>query len=267
MTMPGATRSDVERGVRTPAFVVGILVPLAAAAALAGQPDAPRRSTGAVPALTPEVQTAEWAQSWWMRRHEQKLADLAARAEVELVMIGDSIVHGWEEAGQDVWEQYYGDRKAFNLGFAGDRTEQVLWRLANGAVGGIQPKLIVLMIGTNNTGHRQDPPAQTAAGIRSILDDLQRRLPSARILLLAIFPREANASQELRRLNDEVNREIARYEDGERIFFLDLNDAFLDADGTLSEEIMPDLLHPNERGYRLWAEAMEPTIQRLLGER
>jgi beta-glucosidase len=217
-----------------------------------------------VPALTPAIQTAEWASSWWLPRHEQKLADLAAGTQVDLLMLGDSITHGWEQAGRDVWEEFYGDRRAFNLGFAGDRTEQVLWRLDHGEVDGIDPKLVVLMIGTNNSGHRQDPPAQTASGIRAILDDLQRRLPSARILLLAIFPRGADADDELRRLNDAVNQRIAAFADGERIHYLDLSSELLSPDGTLSEEVMPDLLHPNERGYRLWAEAMEPTIERLL---
>jgi beta-glucosidase len=227
---------------------------------------ASQRVSGDVPALTPAAQTAEWAQSWWMPRHQQKLADLAAQGEVDLLMIGDSITHGWETAGRAVWDEFYAGRKAFNLGFSGDRTEQVLWRLAHGAVDGIHPKLVVLMIGTNNTGHRQDRPAQTAAGIRAILDDLERRLPAAKILLLAIFPREAAADAELRKLNDAVNERIAGLADDEKIFFLDIAGAFLSPDGSLSEEVMPDLLHPNETGYRLWAEAMEPTVGRLLNE-
>jgi beta-glucosidase len=246
--------------------VLGTLaLAILALASIAGCTTTGRDAAG-VPALTPEVQTAEWAVRWWLPRHEQKLADLAATGQVDLVMIGDSITHGWESAGRAVWDDHYADRRAFNLGFGGDRTEQVLWRLAHGAVDGIAPRLVVLMIGTNNTGHRQDPPGQTAAGIRAILDDLQSRLPSARILLLAIFPREASPDAELRRLNDAVNQRIAAFADGERVVYLDLADVFLAPDGTLSEGVMPDLLHPNEHGYRLWAEAMEPMIERLLLE-
>jgi lysophospholipase L1-like esterase len=232
----------------------------AAAGCTTGVPPEPR----GVPSTTPEVQTAEWAVAWWLPRHEQKLVELAERGEVDLVMIGDSITHGWETTGAPVWDEYYADRRAFNLGFGGDRTEQVLWRLAHGAVDGISPRLVVLMIGTNNTGHRRDPPAETAAGIAAILDELERRLPATRVLLLAVFPRGADPEDELRRLNEAVNERIARFADGERVFFLDLGDTFLEPDGTLSQEVMPDLLHPSEEGYRRWAQAMEPTLERLL---
>jgi lysophospholipase L1-like esterase len=218
-------------------------------------------------AIQPEVQTAEWAVKWWLPRHEQKLKDLAKMGDVDLLMIGDSITHGWENTGKQVWDQYYGDRKAFNLGFSGDRTEQVLWRLEHGAVKGISPKLAVVMIGTNNAGHRQDPAEETAAGIEAIVKDLRQRLPETKILLLGIFPRGEKPDDKLRRLNDETNETIARLADDEQVVYLDLSETFLDDEGLLPKSVMPDLLHPNEQGYQKWAAAMEPTIRKLMGEK
>ena len=98
-----------------------------------------------------------------------------------------------------MWTKYYADRNALNLGFSGDRTENVLWRLQNGEIDGIAPKLAVIMIGTNNTGHRSDPPEQIAAGVQAILSELQQRLPDTKVLLLAIFPRGADKDDPMRR--------------------------------------------------------------------
>lgn len=217
-------------------------------------------------AVTPEVQTAAWAVKWWQPRHDQKLADLKKMKQVDLLMIGDSITHGWENSGKKVWDEYYADRNAFNIGFSGDRTENVLWRLQHGAVKGISPKLAVIMIGTNNTGHRQDPAAETAAGIQAIIIELQKQLPKTKLLLLAIFPRGAKTDDPLRKLNTEINEIIASYDDGQKVFFLNINSEFLDDDGTLPKSVMPDLLHPREAGYATWAKAMEPTIAKLMSE-
>lgn len=213
------------------------------------------------PAIQPEVQTGDW----WMPRHEEKLARIQ-QGNVDLVMIGDSITHGWETGGKAVWERYYGQRNAVNLGFSGDRTEHVIWRLQHGEVDGISPKLCVVMIGTNNTGHRQDPPEDTALGIEYIVDELRKRLPDSNILLLAIFPRGATRDDDLRRLNDQINRRIAKLADGEHVYFLDISSVFLDDDGTLPRSIMPDLLHPNGEGYKLWAGAMERMVAKLMSD-
>jgi lysophospholipase L1-like esterase len=219
-----------------------------------------------VKAITPEVQTAEWAQPWWMPRHKEKLEALKTIGTVDLLMIGDSITHGWEGGGKAVWDKFYAERNAFNIGFSGDRTENVLWRLQHGAVDGISPKLAVLMIGTNNAGHRQDKAEHTAAGVKAIVIELRKRLPKMKVLLLAIFPRGATADDPLRQLNDATNKIISTYVDGKSIFFLDINKAFLTEDAVLTKDIMPDLLHPNTGGYGLWAKAMEPTIKKLMGE-
>ncbi|MBB3210088.1 beta-glucosidase [Rhodopirellula rubra] len=220
----------------------------------------------AVPALTPEVQTAEWAVQWWGSRHEQKLKELAEMQKVDLLMVGDSITHGWESAGKKVWDQYYAHRNAFNIGFSGDRTEQVLWRFENGEIEGISPKAAVVMIGTNNTGHRQDDPDETAAGVKAILDKLNAKSPDTKILLLAIFPRGESPDDKLRKINDAINERIREFADGNNIVYLDISDKFLAEDGTLPKEIMPDRLHPNPRGYAIWAEAIEPTLAKLMGD-
>ncbi|MFT7559745.1 MAG: beta-glucosidase [Flavobacteriales bacterium] len=214
-------------------------------------------------ALSPVVQNADWAVEWWQPRHEQKLT-AALTSDIDLLMIGDSITHGWESGGSQVWQEYYQHRKAFNLGFSGDRTEHVLWRLQHGAVKGLKPKLTVLMIGTNNTGHHMDPAEFTAKGIEAIVDELRTRLPESKILILGIFPRHYSPFNEMRRRNDAINSNISNLDNGVDIFYRNLNSVFLDNNGTLSESIMPDLLHPNAMGYRIWAEAMEPTIKALL---
>lgn len=215
----------------------------------------------------PEVQDAAWAKDWWMPRHEEKLAALKDVEGVDLLMIGDSITHSWETSGKKVWDEFYSNRRAFNIGFSGDRTEQVIWRLRNGEVEGIEPKLIVLMIGTNNTGHRQDPAEETVAGITAILEELENRLPDSKVLLLAIFPRGKSPTDPLRMLNKEINSQLERLADEDRVHFLNINDRFLQDDGSLSKTIMPDLLHPNEAGYQIWAEAMEPKIAAMLGDK
>lgn len=228
-------------------------------------------------ATTPAVQDASWAQSWWGKRHELKMAErdewVAKGESPTLVFVGDSITHGWENGGKALWEERFAPRGAFNIGFSGDRTEQVLWRLGVGEAGeenneiaGLSPKLFVMMIGTNNTGHRQDPPEVTAKGIEMIVDRLQEIAPESKVLLLAVFARGATADDPLREINDGINDEIAKLGDRDGVEYLDINDVFLEDDGVLPKSVMPDLLHPNEEGYVLWADAIETPIARLLGE-
>lgn len=130
----------------------------------------------------------------------------------------------------------------------------------------MRARLAIVMIGTNNATIREDPPEHTAAGIQAILTTVRTRLPETKILLLAIFPRSASADDPLRRVNDAVNERLQALADQRQVFFLNLNRRFLDGEGRLSTEIMPDALHPSALGYRLWAEGMEETIRKLLGE-
>jgi lysophospholipase L1-like esterase len=189
---------------------------------------------------------------------------VAAGTAPEIVFVGDSITEGWEKDGREVWQQHYARHHALALGFGGDRTENVLWRLQHGEIDGLSPKAVVLMIGTNNTGHRAEDPRTTAAGIKRLLDEIRRRLPKTQVLLLAVFPRGEKPDDHLRQINARVNQAIAGYADGRAVHFLDINPALLNADGTLSKDVMPDLLHPSARGYAIWQRAMEPTLQKLL---
>ncbi|MCE3261082.1 MAG: 1,4-beta-D-glucan glucohydrolase [Pseudoduganella sp.] len=220
--------------------------------------------------VTPEPLSHAWALANWPKRHLQKLDEnrklLAAGKNPKIVFIGDSITEGWEHAGQAVWQRYYAKHDAVALGFGGDHTENVLWRLQHGEVDGLAPKVAVLMIGTNNAGDRNDDPQATAAGIKAIIGELRRRLPGTKVLLLAIFPREQLPDAFLRRLNEQVNARIAGLADGRHVFFANINESLLNADGTLSREVMPDLLHLHERGYETWARSIAPILQELLAE-
>ncbi len=213
-------------------------------------------------ATTPDDRLGE---DWWKKRHDEKLA-LAKEGGWELAFIGDSITHGWEGHGKETWAEFYGDRKAINLGYSGDRTEHVLWRLDNGELDGYQPKVAVIMIGTNNTGHRKDAAEIIAMGVQRILQRIHEITPGTKVLLLGIFPRSAEATDPARENNDRANGMLERLADGEQVVFLNINDAFLTDDGVLTKDVMPDLLHPEAPGYKLWAEAMEPTLAKLLGE-
>jgi len=214
-----------------------------------------------VPAVVPAPQTADW----WMSQHERNVARVRQGA-VDLLMIGDSITQGWRDEGRLVWERYYAHRRAVNLGFSSDRTEQVLWRLQHGEIDGIRPKVAVLLIGTNNSGTREDPPEETVAGVQAIVTLLREKLPETKILLLGIFPRGATVSNSFRLLNGSINDRLRGFADGRHLFYLDLGHLFLDRDGRLKQGLMPDLLHPNEQGYRVWAEGMEPQLKALMGE-
>jgi len=216
--------------------------------------DAP--NSAVVPAPRPDA--------WWQQRHEGMNARVK-QGNVDLLLIGDSITHGWEGGGKDVWNKFYGKRNAVNLGIGGDQTQHVLWRLDHGNIDGISPKLAVLMIGTNNAGSHQ--PKQTAEGVKAIVEKLRTKLPETKVLVLAIFPRGADVKDELRQKNEKVNKVIAELADGKMVFFLDINEKFLEPDGTLSKTIMPDLLHPNAKGYEIWAEAIEPSVTKLMGEK
>ena len=218
--------------------------------------------------VTPAMLNESWSVDWWLPRHKEKLEEkrklIAAGTPPQVVFIGDSITQGWEKEGREVWQRHFAPLNGLALGFGGDRTENVLWRLQHGEIDGIAPKAVVLMIGTNNTGHRAENPETTAAGIQRLLGEIRQRLPKTQVLLLAVFPRGEKPDDHLRRLNDDVNKRIAGFADGKTVHFLNINQALLNPDGTLSKAVMPDLLHPNERGYEIWQRAMAPKLQQLL---
>ena len=216
-------------------------------------------------ATTPTHRMKSDEKNWWQERHESKAIE-AKKNKWDIIFLGDSITHSWETAGKKTWNKYYQKRRALNLGFSGDRTEHVLWRLDNGEFEEVQPKVVVLMIGTNNTGHRKDPPKAIAAGVEKIIERINTKSPTTKILLLAIFPRSEKVSDPQRKNNDRANALIKQLTKKDGVTYLDINERFLLPDGTLSKEIMPDLLHPKQKGYAIWAEAIEPSLRALLAE-
>jgi len=198
---------------------------------------------------------------WWQGRHAA-MNKRVAKGNVDLLMIGDSITQGWEGHGKDIWAEYYAKRNAVNLGISGDRTEHVLWRLQNGNIENISPKLAVIMIGTNNAG--SNTSEEIAQGVEKIVGLLRRELPEMKLLVLAIFPRGETPSDKHRLINDGANERIEKLANGKMIHYLNIEQAFLEEDGTLPKEIMPDFLHPRKKGYAIWASAMETKIVELL---
>lgn len=203
--------------------------------------------------------------SWWTLRHDA-VVERVAKGDVDLLMIGDSITHGWESGGKEMWAKYYAPRKAVNLGFSGDRTQHVLWRLDHGEIDGIGPKLAIIMIGTNNSNGKDNTAAEIGDGIVAICKKLRKELPEMKILILAIFPRAEKPCGQ-RAKNAKASELASKIADGKMIHYLDINKGFLTEDGTLPKDIMPDFLHPNVKGYKIWAEAMEPKIAELMGEK
>ena len=199
----------------------------------------------------------------WMKRHDS-FNERVKQGNVDLLFIGDSITQGWEGAGKAAWSEKYGKRNAVNLGIGGDRTQHVLWRLDNGNIDGIKPKLAVLMIGTNNSG--QNTSEQIAEGITAIVTKLRDKLPETKVLILAVFPRGADGTNKNRMVNEGANQLVAKLADGKNIEYLDIGPKFLDDKGNLSKEVMPDLLHLNPASYQTWADAIEPHVARMMGE-
>ncbi|HIA19547.1 MAG TPA: GDSL family lipase, partial [Planctomycetaceae bacterium] len=179
--------------------------------------------------------------------------------------IGDSITHWWDKAGKAVWDEYYAKRNALNLAISGDRTEHVLWRLNNGELRRQQDaKVVVIMIGTNNAG--SNSPAEIADGVKVIVQQIRKKSPATQILLLAVFPRGTNNDDARRKVNQGANAIFKTLDDGKHVHYLDIGKHFLQQDGTLTREIMPDLLHLSPKGYTIWAESIEKPLAKLLAE-
>jgi lysophospholipase L1-like esterase len=212
-------------------------------------------------------------QQFWKSRHD-RFVERAQKGDVDVLFLGDSITQGWEGAGRDVWKENFAPLKAANFGIGGDQTQHVLWRITEGKeLEGIHPKAAVLMIGTNNVGGNS--AEQIAEGIEAIVKELRRQRPKMKILLLGVFPRsgtripreatEAKPDQ-LQPKIKEINRRIAKLDDGKNVVYLDIGDKFLAPDGSLHKDIMPDYLHLSKKGYEIWAHAIAPTLAKMLGK-
>ena len=222
--------------------------------------------------LVPVTQGRDWRVYDWPERHAAAVELMQAR-QAEIVMLGDSITHFWggEPSGErvggrrtapEVWDRVFSSRRVVNLGYGWDRTENVLWRLRHGEFERVSPKVVVVMIGTNNVP--LNTPDEIAAGIAAICDEIHQRSPGTRILLLGIFPRGEKPDANRARI-EAVNQRIATFEGrGGVVTYLDIGDRFLSADRSIAKDIMYDFLHPTAKGYEAWAAAMETTLTRLL---
>jgi lysophospholipase L1-like esterase len=211
----------------------------------------------------------------FIKRHEEFLK-IARQEPCEVLFVGDSITDMWREEersgvprGKKVWDKYFAPLRALNFGIGGDRTQHVLWRIEHGELDHLKPKVLVLLIGTNNTGKEKSTglprnlTPEVIAGVKAVVRALRAKLPETKLLLLGIFPR-GQKDDPVREQIRTINAAIAPLHDGKHIHFLDLAPAFLEPDGTLPRSLMPDLLHPNDRGYEVWAKAIEQPLARLL---
>jgi lysophospholipase L1-like esterase len=253
------------------ALVATVLsLPMAATAqAITSVPAAPN------PAVIPKDRLSE---AWWAERHKAIVDGLASHADTQLLLIGDSITNNYDKAKppnqdfQPIWKQYYAPRKALNLGFSGDTTANVLWRLDHGEIDGLHPKLAILLIGTNNTGFFHQTAGQTEEGIDAVIADLEHRLPQTKILLLGILPTRLPSKDENFDVNSYLGRRYAGGHDP-YVSYLDISVIFYQG-GSLNDSIFYDpymtppqaSLHPNTVGQRMMASAIEHTVARLMGD-
>jgi beta-glucosidase len=199
----------------------------------------------------------------WIKRH-QSMADRLKEGHARVLWIGDSIVQRWEGPGRTIWNKYYGHRDAVNLGISGDRTQHVLWRLDHCNLDCVSPKLAIVMIGQNNGP--DNTAEEIAEGNAAIVSLLRQKQPNMKILLLAITFRGEYPNDEQIKLA-KANDILAKMDDGRHVFYMNINKIFLRPDGTIPKSLMPDCEHPNKEGCRLWAEAVEPKVAELLGEK
>ena len=248
-------RERVRVGTVVAAVAFGLL-----ASARVGAEDAPKKENTAIMPVP--------RQGNWMKRHD-KFVEIAKGGGVDVLFLGDSITDAWRNKGAkggiDIFKEEFVPLKAANFGIGGDRTQHVLWRLQNGELDGIQPKVLMLMIGTNNL--RDNSAAEIADGVKAIVKEVHKRSPKTKVLLLGVFPRGHKPGQQREKIK-KINDSIAKLDDGGKMVkYLDIGDKFLEKDGTLPKEIMHDSLHLTAKGYRIWADAVKEPIKQLLGEK
>lgn len=219
---------------------------------------------------------------WWRVRHEDKLATIRGNGRFDVVWLGDSITQDWEMAGPEgwrdfapVWQHYYGDRRALNLGFKGDTTAHLLWRMTNGELEGLRPKVAVVLIGANNMGRVHWTGPQTVAGIEAVVVEAQARLPGTRIVLVSVLP--SVRSKYVTRTTEEVNRGLAaRYGGGgvPGVTYVDVTELFMREGVVDRSQFLDDLLvppepplHPTAQAQGRVAAAIEPVVAGVLGDR
>jgi len=210
-------------------------------------------------------------------KFQKKHAEFLERGKagpIGVLMLGDSITEGWTKAPH-VYDRYYGKMDPANFGIGGDTTQNVVWRIENGELDGIHPKVVVLMLGTNNSSSHTGE--EIAAADKKIVEMIRAKIPETKVLLLAIFPlgarKDAQGVVSEKAVADAAKRmavitaanaELAKLDDGEHVHFLDIGSVFLGQDGKIPWQLMPDQLHPTAAGYQLWDEAMQKTLAEMM---
>lgn len=250
-----------------------LLATLVAALSLSAQAPAPAPAAPAAPVDASAPIEKNDPSGRFRKMHESFLAR-GKEGPIGVLFLGDSITQGWTKAPH-IWEAYYGKMQPANFGIGGDQTQHVIWRIANGELDGISPKVVVLMLGTNNTAtHTAE---QIAAANRKIVAMIRAKLPETKVLVLAVFPRgarkdaagkitEAAITDAAKRMAiiDGVNADLAKLDDGKTVRFLNINEVFVGQDGKIPFALMPDQLHPNAAGYQLWADAMKAKLAEMM---
>lgn len=221
----------------------------------------------------PATKPAPRQVAYWKLQHAA-IVERSKQGNCDVLFVGDSITQGWEGNGKEAWKESFAAWKPVNLGIGGDQTQHVLWRITEGKeLEGIDPKVVVLMIGTNNVVC--DSAEQIAEGIEAIVNSIRVQRPNAKILLLGIFPRSDKNAHHVRVKNvagvEEQNKKIpainaiiAKLDDGKHVKYLDIGHVFRDETGGLPRSIMPDFLHLSNEGYARWAKAIQAPVEDLL---
>jgi len=196
----------------------------------------------------------------WKQMHAEDLA-VAEQGNVDLMFLGDSITEGWDE---QVFKASFGQYRTANFGIGGDNTGNVLWRLQDPRYVALKPKAIVLLIGVNNLGLCGENPDQVFSGIKAVVEKLRTQYPSARILLNAVLPTDEKPNAARRQNVLALNKMVATLDDGKQVVYRNYGQAFLQADGSISKEVMPDFLHLSPKGYQMWSDAMLPDVKNLM---
>ena len=249
--------------------LLALLTPVACDEETAPPPEWPWAKYGIPQTTNPcaiPTKRTDWAYDYHLGMLQQKLNDLP------LIFLGDSITMMWRsqsgyEGGTPVWEKYYKPLNSGNFGISGDETQNILWRITEGGdLDGISPKVLVLLIGVNNLlgVHGAATPEQVAEGITAIVNYLKVKLPTTKILLLAVFPCWEQPTNPAREKVRQTNELILPLEDREQVYYLDMGQQFLEPDGTIKQEKLRDFLHLSEIGYGIWAETMQPYLEDLI---
>jgi beta-glucosidase len=212
----------------------------------------------------------------FLNKHQSFLGR-RSQGPIRVLFLGDSITDFWRwpgpNGGKEIWDRRYAMLDAANFGMSGDRTQHVLWRIANGELDGIHPQVVVLLIGANNLAYPLD---EIERGQKKIIDQIHQKLPDTKLLLMGVFPRggdpqsvamDAKMEMTVAAMREKIkadNQFLAGLGDGDKTRFLDVGDKFLDSDGKIPTDIMPDGLHLDARGYQIWADAMQPLLDEML---